>query len=309
MLEKTDVMNIKCLRVYIFIIEEGTLAKAANRIHLSQPAASRLLKILEDDLGVLLFQRLKKRLIPTKEGEAFYAEAIRVLASFDGIPSFINSIQNDKPTPLRIVCLPRLSEGLILPAIIKLSKIQPNVRVKLEIHARRDLERGIAHQLYDVGVSSLPIPAKNIELEPLCSARLYIVLGKNHPLSKKSKLTIQDVAGLPYIALDKTTLIQQVVEERLARSGVNLDPVYEVSTVIAALQLVRSNLGFTIIDPLSGRVPQQGEFCFLPWQPKTLIEFGIFKMQSDQPHEALDDFVGCLHDSCKEALAGFIKHQ
>jgi len=64
-------MNIKGLRVFILTIEEGTLSKASERLNISPPAASRLLNLLEEDLGVPLFSRVKKRLIPTVEAEAF----------------------------------------------------------------------------------------------------------------------------------------------------------------------------------------------------------------------------------------------
>ncbi|MEQ8194417.1 MAG: LysR family transcriptional regulator, partial [Rhodospirillales bacterium] len=223
-------MNLKGLRVFVYVIEEGTLAKAAERLNLSQPAASRLLGLLESEIGTPLFIRLKKRLVPTAEGDSFYSEAIRILSSVDGIPSFIRRIQQNKPHPLRIVCLPRLSGGLVVPAIARLLQKRPDVRTNLEVCARRNLEHRFTRDSYDVGVGSLPLPMQNVKADYLCSAKFFVMLPKNHKYAHKTALTAKDLAQMHYIALNRHTLLRQILDESLERAGIGLDPHHEVST-------------------------------------------------------------------------------
>ena len=149
-------MNLRSLKVFVLVMEEGTLARAAARMNLSQSAASRLLQLLEDEFEIRLFLRDKKRLVPTREGERFFAEALRILGQIEALPDLVRQIRADAPEPLWIVAQTRIVNGLVLPAIAQFSEAWPDQPVKLEIHLRRDLGRRMINDRYDVGISALP---------------------------------------------------------------------------------------------------------------------------------------------------------
>ena len=298
-------MNIKGLRVFVLTMEEGTLAKASERLNLSQPAASRLLNLLEEELGVLLFSRVKKRLIPTIEAEAFYSEATRVLASVDGIPSFIKELQQGKLDFLRVVCIGRLANCIVLPAITKLSKNNPELRSKLDVHPSRHFESGIARELYDVGVGFLPVPAQNIESQFLCSVSLHVILPKDHVFANKPHLKLQDLLHQPYIALHPRTMLRKNIDQYLNRFNVELIPQHEVSSPAWACQLVKEGLGFAIIDPLWIGYGQRDQFSFVPLKPELSIDFGVFRKKPSPADKAIEEFIDCLKDVSAKALSGF----
>lgn len=89
---KAIVMNLKSLRVFVNVMDEGTLARACRKMNLSQPAASRLVQILEAEFDIQLFNRDRKRLIPTHQAEAFYPQAVRILASIDDLPDMFEQV-------------------------------------------------------------------------------------------------------------------------------------------------------------------------------------------------------------------------
>ena len=289
-------MNLKSLRVFVYIIEEGTLARAADRLHLSQPAVSRLLKLLEEELGVALFERYKKRLIPTPAADQFYAEANRILASVDGIPNFLNQIKSGQATPLRIVCHPRLTNGLVLPAMSLLAKRSPETRLHLEVHSRRDLERYIAQELFDVGIGSLPVPLEKIEPEEFCEVELQVLLTRRHKLADKPYLTVEDLQPYRYIALNKHTLLRKVADASLLGANERLEVFHEVSISAAAHHFVAEGLGYTITDAVSVGGNMSKDLRLVPLRPKTMMKFGIFRIGETRQHEALDDFISCIRE-------------
>ena len=303
MIEIYDEMNIKSLRLFIYVIEEGTLGKAAERLNLSQPAASRLLRLLEEELGISLFLRVKKRLVPTQEGNSFYPEAIRIVASIDSVPSFIKQIRKDNYGPLRIVSLPRLESSLILPAITQLLQTWPNIRFNLESYFRRDIERRFTDDFYDVGVGTLPVPMQNVETEYLCSSKFFVVLPKNHPLADKATLTAKDLTDLPYIALNRHTLLRRIIDDNVDSSGINLAPYHEVSTMTAAYDMGRANLGFTIVAQLANENKNIDSIRLVPWDSAASIDYGIFRRITDQPHYAVEDFITCLRTANRRISA------
>jgi DNA-binding transcriptional LysR family regulator len=289
-------MNLKSLRVFVYIIEEGTLARASERLHLSQPAVSRLLKLLEQELGVALFERYKKRLVPTLAGDQFYAEAIRILASIDGIPDYLRQIKSGQSAPLRIVCHPRLANGLVLPAMSLLAGRSPDTRLHLEVHSRRDLGRYIAQELFDVGIGSLPVALEKIEPEVFCEVDLQVLLTADHDLADRPYLRVEDLQPYRYIALDKHTLLRSVVDGSPLRANERLEVFHEVSISAAAHHLVAEGLGYTITDAVSVGGNMSKDLRLIALRPKTTMKFGIFRIGGSRQDEALDQLVSCIRE-------------
>lgn len=287
-------MNLKSLRIFALIMEHGTLARASELLHLSPPAVSRLLRLLEEELGEALFDRVKKRLVPTLAGERLYPEALRILASLDGLPTFLEHTRGGRQEPLRVVCHPKVVDGLMLPAITLLSTTQPEARVRFEVQPRINFGSLIAQDQFHLGVGSLPAPWENVESEPLCEVELGALLLADHPLAAKGKLQLSDLKGEPYIALTETTLVRQLVDGELVRSNMTLQPVHEVSVSAAAHQLVADGLGFTITDRVAlGPAPPPG-MTLVPLAPTAMLKFGLFRSVADRQHPLADPMIECL---------------
>ena len=291
-------MNLKSLRVFVSTIEEGSLAQACKKINLSQPAASRLIQILENEFKIQLFHRDRKHMIPTHLGEAFYPQAVRILASINDLPDLFKYISTNEEPPFRIICHPRLVEGLIVPAMAKLIKLEPNLKVKLEVHPRRYLGRGIMHELHDVGVCTLPSPDQKLGIQPLTQTDMMVALPEDHPLNKKLILTPQDLVNVPYVALEDTTNMRKLLDGELAKANEWLKITHEVSTSTSALHFVKEGIGFTFTDIITLSPSEAQGLAIRKWAPKVNIEFGYFVSDTKQPHRARDIFISILKEIC-----------
>ncbi len=277
-------------------MEEGTLARAADRVNLSQSAASRLLQILEEEFDVTLFRRDKKRLIATPEGERFYPEALRILAQVDQIPDFFAHIQSDRPEPLRLICHTRIVNGLVLPAIARFAKLESAIPVKLEIYPRRDLGRRIMNDRYDLGISALPLPVDNIRPHLLGTTELRVALPRDHPLAQRGVLGPTELANVPYIALDDSTVIRRIVDRSIDRAGVALMVKHEVSVGSAAYRLVQRKLGFTFADPVALDPELAPYIALVPWRDKMDVSFGYFLPSQRNRHPHAQAFADVLQE-------------
>ncbi|MEM1045192.1 MAG: LysR family transcriptional regulator [Pseudomonadota bacterium] len=297
-------MNIKSLRIFVRIMEEGTLAQAAVVLNVSQPAASRLLGLLEQEIGCALFHRDKKRLVPTAEAELFYPEAMRILASLDGVPALFDQMRKNVVAPLRVICHPRIVNGLVLPAIAEASGRDPELRIKLEIHHRRDLGRRIMHGQYDIGISTLPLPVEKLAAHALVSTELHVALPREHSLADREFLTAQDVAGEPYIALDESTVIRRIVDRALLKAERHLAIAHEVSAGAAAYRLVRYGLGFTFADPLALDPDLVDQLALVPWRPASKVDFGYFLPEQPRRHNRLETMIDSLRSVIEMRCSG-----
>ncbi len=295
-------MNLKSLKVFTFVMEEGSLAGASARLNLSQSAASRLLTLLEDEFEISLFHRDKKRLIPTPEGEQFYPEALRILSQVAEIPTLVGQIKSQTAPPMRIICHSRVVNGLVLPAMKRLAITQPELRMKLDIHPRRDLTRRTLNGLFDICVSTLPLPIEDIEPHVLASTHLHVAVSREHHLADKESLALRDLVQERYIALDQSTVLRHLVDQELARKGLSLTVAHEVSVAAAAHRLVEMGLGFAFADPIALDPELADKVSLIPLSPAARIEFGCFIPNSDRPHSATTAFETAMKEVCRMRL-------
>ena len=141
-------MNLKSLRAFLYVMDEGALVHASRRMNLSQPAVSRLVNLLEEEVGVKLFYRDQKTLMPTPEAELFYPEAQRIVASLDDLPDLFCQFRSSALVPLRIVSQLRAANGLIIPALGRFAEQYPEVRTTLDfLRTPRAWAAGTARQV------------------------------------------------------------------------------------------------------------------------------------------------------------------
>lgn len=294
-------MNLKSLRVLVHFIQDGTLARAADRLNFSEPAASRLLKQLEADLGIALFDRRGRRMLPTSVARVLYPEAVRILTAVDGLPGFIDQIQ-EEAAPLKILCHPRLAYGLVYPAMKLFTLKRPETRIHLEVHSKNDLGRFLAEEVFDFGFSSLPVPLHKLEPKVTYESHLHVMVRSDHPLAERAFVKVADLHPYPFISLTKETQMRKHAEDCMLRAGERLRIFHEVSTSDAAHYLVSIGMGFTITDLFSSGSAGREKFRFLPLLPETTIRFGIFYHDGHRDNPAAMDFLECAGAVVKSIL-------
>ena len=261
-------MNLRALRLFVGLMDHGTLTGAAERMHLSQSAASRLIALLEAHLRTALFVREKRRMVPTRAAGALYPEALRILTQIEALPDMLEA---GAPSPLRLLCQTRLVSGLAVTAIASLTRAGgPSVR--LEAAPRRELARRAAAGRHDVILATLPLPIEDAAAVPLCTVPLGVLLPRGHPLAARARLAARDLAGVPYIALDRTTVIRRMID-----AGPRALPVprIEVSTGSAAYRLVAEGLGFTFADRLAVEPELWDRVILRDWTDRTEVTVGV----------------------------------
>jgi DNA-binding transcriptional LysR family regulator len=132
-------MNLRRLQAFRAVFESGSVTAAAQRLHMTQPAVSRLIGDLEKELGLALFARQRQRLVPTEEGRSFFREAERALAAVDQVVDIARDIRTLQGAHLRVVTLISAAFGILPGAMKALIATHPRIRVSLEIKDIRDI--------------------------------------------------------------------------------------------------------------------------------------------------------------------------
>jgi DNA-binding transcriptional LysR family regulator len=275
-------MNLKSLRAFQLIVEGGSLTAASKSLGLSQPAVSRLVALLEDELKLLLFNRSGRTLRVTEKGAAFYVATRHILAGLGEIPRIAKDIQaSDKQ--LKIVTTPRIAQGLISPSIQRLRHANPKLSCTIDVLSRFDLDNLVGLRRFDLAIASLPVTHALVELKnhPLFRVRLEVVMRKDHPLASRKRVTAADLAGENLLGLWEDQLWRQQMNDFMRSSGETGHYAVETRSSLMACQLAIDGAGIAVFDRVSARGLDLSATTLRPLEPERWIAFG-YVHHSDQ---------------------------
>ncbi|CAM3879592.1 HTH-type transcriptional regulator PcaQ [Pseudomonas reidholzensis] len=215
----TSTITLRHLRVFLAIASAGSLAMAAQLLHITLSAVSKSLKELEQELGVQLLVRGRKGVRLTDAGEHFLKHARQTLASFN---QAIDQAQVAPQAPelLRIGALPTAAGFLLAPVIAQMREHHPQVRVQVLSGVYDYLVGKLRTHDLDLIVGRLiGRDMLGVVFEALYEEDLLMVVRKDHPLAGREHLSLEDLRPYVVITSPQGTLVRISVDNYLLSSG------------------------------------------------------------------------------------------
>ncbi|RUT29124.1 LysR family transcriptional regulator [Paenibacillus zeisoli] len=226
------------LLVYITVVEQASLNKASKLLNLSQPALSRKIAKLEDELGVLLFNRNGKRLELTRTGQLVYTYAIEQRQRH---VQFLESISRYKQAERSVLTLGASLTTIqtTLPPLVKaLMNKYPDTELKLVTGKTHEIVSHVRDKKVDFGVVASSIEEPGLLCIPLFEDHLELVVPSQHELLQEDRISMEDLSGQPMIIFSKGTWYRRVIDDLFARHNVIPDIRMEIDSFEAIVRLL-----------------------------------------------------------------------
>ena len=191
--------NFRHLRAFVAIADAGGFARAAERLHLSQPALSRQIHALEAELGVPLFDRMGRRVQLTSEGEDLLSRSRRLLAEADSLGERARALKSGTSGILRVGATPQVIENLLAGFLQRYRRRYPGIEVHLVEDGGSRLGERLARG--DVHLACMPAGDSRFESRVLGPMHVLAVLPKRHRLARRVMVEITDLADEPLLVL------------------------------------------------------------------------------------------------------------
>lgn len=239
-------MNLRHWQHALTIAELGSFSVAAERTGLAQPVLSRETRELEQALGVQLFHRHARGVVPTEAGEQFFARARKILAEIGNIGQDIRS-GIDEPSGLLAMGLPpSLATFVTGPLIEGLRRDYPALRLHVREATSIHIRDGLLAGEIDVGLLSTPLSEPRLELEPLAREPMMLIGPIGDPIGLNKPLPIEALVGLPLVLARRPNSTRIIVEHALEAIGHSAIVPIETDTAPIA-DFVLRGLGYTIM--------------------------------------------------------------
>lgn len=244
-------LKLRQMEAFRAVILMGTVTRAAEALSITQPAVSRLIKDLEEQLGVDLFVRRQGRLQPTPEAEWLFDEAEETLSRFDRLDTAVRDIRNLQKRKLRIIATPPMAYGLMPDALAQFRQVNPEIVVSVQIAVRREVGRWTREQQFDLAAITLPIDYPDEKKVHLGKVSGVCVLPLGHPLAKKKAVTAADLEGEPFVTLLPEALARYKMDRLFEKLGIQRRITSETQTSSSVCAYVAAGLGVGIVDPFT----------------------------------------------------------
>jgi len=244
-------MNYRQIEAFRAIMLTGTTAKAAQYMHTSQPAVSRLLAQLEASLQMRLFERDRSRLRATAEAKLWFAELERTYAGLEHLRQYAAQLRQGSGGSITIGCLPALGFGPMPKIIAAFRRDFSNVLVRFEIGSSAQVRDWVSRGQCDLGFA-----ADEVELEGMVSTLVavrdaWVAMPSNHPLAKQHDVRTEQLCDYPFIGLSRRDATRRQLDELLAANGRSLQLACETPYSITVASLARNGVGIGLVNPLA----------------------------------------------------------
>ena len=202
-------MELRQLRYFVAVAEQGNISQAAKRIFLTQSALSRQIKALEDEIGQCLLERQAHSIRLTPVGETMLREARDLLQQADQVLERVRS--SGRGLRLRVGYAPSLAAGMSSVAVGNFTQAHPNTHVELFDLSTAEMLAGLESTKLDVALCvGQQRQTRELKWTPLVRAPWRLAVNRDHPLARRSQVTPLQVAGEPLLVYTPSATIRSI---------------------------------------------------------------------------------------------------
>ena len=244
-------MDLKHLRAFLTVAETGSVTRASEVLHLVQPAVSRQLRLLEEDVGAALFDRERHGMALTEAGHALLGYARRAMLELDRARVEIAGTGGGVAGLVTLGLLPSTIDTLSGPLVASLAREYPGIRIRIAMGYAGTLMRWLVAGEVDAALIYGAERSTEVQTTPLIEEPLWVIGPKQAGLRGDKPVPLAHLAGHKLVLPSAPHGIRTLVEHACAVSNVTLDISAETNALSVQRRLVLAGHGLTILPPIA----------------------------------------------------------
>ena len=295
-------VTIRHLRAAVAVGTHASFRRAAEAVHVSQPALSLAISELERELGVTLFDRTSRQVVTTELGASFLQGAVRVLGDFDRLVQEVGDVAKSRRGRVVVTCVSSVA-GRVMPLAIQRCALRyPEVEVSVQDDVASGILASVQAGAVDLGVTVEPAAlGHGMVFEALKQDRFHFVCDRHHPLAAKRRVAWADLNGQHLIALSTSSGMARIVQDELARNHVVLARSTAVSHLATAHGMLEAGFGIGILPTIALPVADHPTLTARPLvKPALSRTIGIYRRKDRTLAPAASAFIEMLREVLKD---------
>jgi len=275
-------MQLHQLAYALAVAEEESFTRAADRLHLAQPSLSRQIRLLEHELGVLLFNRGpgQGRVTLTTDGAALLPFMQRVLADVEAAGAEARALSGMVRGRVAIGATPSLITSVLAPSLVEFHASHPGIDLSVVEGGSHQLVPQVASGEVDLALIVLPVTDPLVVTTPLFDDPLVLATALDHPYAGRARVQVRDLDGLDLVMFREGYDLRVVTLDACAEAGVSPHLVSEGGEMAGVLSFVAAGLGAAVVPAIA--LPTDGSLVGIPFTRPTLSRTVALAQRGDR---------------------------
>lgn len=238
-------MTLRHIKVFVAVCANKSITRAAEKLYMTQPAVSAVIRELEDYYGIKLFDRISRRLYLTEIGKQFLDYSIHIISLFDDMEKGIKDW--DTFGILRIGASITIGTNLMPGYVSQFQKKHPQMRVRVVIENSEDLENRILRNDVDFAFIEGTIHSSQLKIQKIMEDELVLICGPHHVLSKTRQLNVEQLPDYDFILREKGSGTRELFDSTMLVHNITIKPIWESVSTQAIVKAVGADLGLSVL--------------------------------------------------------------
>ncbi len=295
-------VSLRQLRVFLAVAAQGSFTAAARELGMSQSAASLNLRLLEEALGLRLFDRTTRQARLTEIGAALAASASRLLEGLDATLREARDTGAQKRGTVRFAAVPTAAQRLLPAAIAACAQRHPAITLRPADCAATEVVRRVAIGEAEFGLCSAPMPLEGLLAESLGEDPFVLLCPRGHPLAARRRVPWAALGGEALVMLDNSSGSRNVIESALAASGAVARVVLELTQPASVAAMVAAGLGLAALPELALPFPAHPGLVARPLTPSASRSMVLVRRADRSLSPAAAAFQAVIRETAAKVL-------
>ncbi len=291
-------METRALRYFQTVAECGSYSRGAELLRISQPAVSRQIGKLEDEVGAKLFKRHGHGVSLTSAGQVLLERCQAVLRDLEQTKQDIRSGAQG-PSGTIAFAVPPAAAHFLVPALVeRFTARYPAIFLKLVGGFSSHIHEWLVRGQVDISCLHDPLPQKGFEITPLLQEEVFLVGRPGDRLLDRAQIRIADLSEVPLIVPSRPNASRRLLDSWVARTGVTLNIRAEADDHSIIRAMIRAGIGYTLLTQGAFELDRQnGTVAAVRFRPRAYWPLAIVRATGMAHSDILDRF----HDTIREA--------
>jgi DNA-binding transcriptional LysR family regulator len=244
---RCKLVDIKHLQYFIEVTNFNSFSRAADHLFITQPTISKMIKNLEEELGVALFDRSRKQVTLTDAGQVILEQAKLINRAFNNLEMELDNLLGLKKGHIRIGLPPIFDARLFLKIMGIFHEKYPGITFQIVEDGSKKIEEDVSKNLLDVGVVVLPTKDEMFDHFSFLEEDLNLILHASHPLANKKEVHLAELENESFILLNKDFVLTDLIISACSSVGFIPRTISECSQRSFIEEMVSSKLGISLL--------------------------------------------------------------
>ncbi|MBM7070175.1 LysR family transcriptional regulator [Actibacterium sp. 188UL27-1] len=261
-------LSLRLLEIFGTLMVHQTTVRAAEELGISQPSVSTSIQQLEQQLGFALFERSKKRMIPTSDAHILFHEVEPMFGQLRSVEARVRDLRGGAVGRLRLVATPPLGHSVVPGALLAFLEERPGVTVQYDVRRMENVIDAVTTGAADIGLCLGLDSHPGVIVKKMRTDRMVALMRNDHPLAAHAVITPADVAGEHgFIGLDRASRLGFLLQTTFETAGIAYTPRVEVRYCHTAAVLAHSGTGVAFVDRYTAAFLPNMDLAIRPFDP------------------------------------------